>query len=126
MNTASRSPIKDPPLRLPGQSLTEERDRIVVDNLVPPMLAAVLLVVVAGLEWWRYFVPQAPDPWMWTLIAMAGVAWSVWRVFKARPKLKALRQAIDGERTVGHFWNAAFRWMMSSRPGRTEFQRDHS
>ncbi len=103
MTSPSRSPLKDPPLRLPGQSLTEERDRIVEDKLVPPMLAAVLLVVVAGLEWWRYFVPQAPHPWMWTLIAMAGVAWSVWRVFKARPKLKALRQAIDGERTVGQF-----------------------
>ena len=67
------------------------------------MLAAVLLVVIAGLEWWRYFVPHPPHPWMFTLIATAGVAWFVWRVRKTGPKLKALRQGIDGERAVGQF-----------------------
>ena len=103
MSPPSRSPIKAPPLRLPGQSLTEERDRIVEDKLIPPMLGAVLLIVVAGLEWWRYFVPQPPHPWSWTLLAIAGVAWFLWRGFSVRSKLKQLRQAIDGERAVGQF-----------------------
>lgn len=103
MGRLSRSPIKDRPLRLPGQSLAEERDQILEDKLTLPLVAAVLLLVLAGLEWWRYFVPQRPSPWAATFMATVGVAYLVWQVFKYRPRLRQLRQAIDGERAVGQY-----------------------
>jgi len=103
MSEPSRSPIKDKPLRLPGQSLTDERDRILEDKLTLPLIAAVFLLVMAGLEWWRYFVPQKPNPWTVTVMAAVGLAYLVWQVFKYLPRLKQLRQAIDGERAVGQY-----------------------
>ena len=41
MNKPLASPIKDKPLRLPAQSLMEERQRIWDDKLEPWLLAAV-------------------------------------------------------------------------------------
>ncbi len=101
MSSHSRSPIKDAPLRLPGQSLTEERDRLVEDKLLVPMLVVLLLIIMAGLEWWRYFVPQPPHPWILTAFATAGVAWAVWTIRSVLPTLKQLRLGVEGERTVG-------------------------
>ena len=101
MTSRSRSPLKDPPLRLPGQSLVEERERLIEDKLLFPMLVALLLVIMAGLEWWRYLMPQPPHPWLWMAIAAAGLAWCVWRVRRVLPILKQLRQGIEGERSVG-------------------------
>ncbi len=51
---ASRSPLKELPLRLPGQSLEEERRVIVEDSLEPWLLTALLFVVLAAVEWWRF------------------------------------------------------------------------
>ncbi|MHB8495500.1 MAG: nuclease-related domain-containing protein [Casimicrobiaceae bacterium] len=65
------------------------------------MLVALLLIIMAGLEWWRYFVPQLPHPWISTAFAMAGVAWAVWTIRSALPMFKQLRLGIEGERTVG-------------------------
>jgi hypothetical protein len=69
--------------------------------LTLPLIAAVMLVVLAGLEWWRYFVPHPPSPWTATFMATMGVAYLVWQVSRYLPRLKQLRQAIDGERAVG-------------------------
>ena len=90
-------------MRLPGQSLTEERDRIFEDKLVLALIIMVLLLVLAGYEWWRYLYPSRPNPWTATALAVMGVVYFAWQFSKWRPHLKSLRQAIDGERVVGQF-----------------------
>jgi len=103
MSEPSRSPIKDRPLRHPGQSLQEERRRLFEDSIEPWLLLAAFFLVVTGLEWWRYYTRAPYQPLLFTLVALAMAAFAGWRVARLRPKFRALRQGIDGERAVGQY-----------------------
>jgi hypothetical protein len=103
MDKKKVSPIKDKPLRLPAQSLTEEREAIFDDKIQPWLLWATFVVLLAGLEWYRYFLPVSPSPKLLSAIAAVSVAFVAWKIIRLRPKLRHLRQAIEGERVVGQF-----------------------
>lgn len=103
MSQSSRSPIKDKPLRLPGQSLVEERDGLWEKELETWALMAVFFIVLAGWEWFRYFRPLPPQPVLVSGAALLAVAFAVWRFYRLRPRMRALRQAIEGERAVGQY-----------------------
>ncbi len=98
-----RSPLKDKPLRNPGQSLEAQRDDLVYDKLIAPAMAALLILILAGMEWWSYFYPRKPNPTVYTAMALIFVAYAVVRFLRARPALRALRLAIDGEKAVGQY-----------------------
>jgi Nuclease-related domain len=103
MTAPNRSPIKAPPLRLPGQSLTEERALLLEDKVVLPLLLIVLLIAMAGVEWWRFYFPSKPNPLVVTFLAMIGIVFFAWRIYGVRQDIRRLRQGIDGERAVGQF-----------------------
>lgn len=103
MTGPRRSPIRDKPLRLPGQSLSEERDRLFEGKLQQPMLIAALLLVMAGWEWWRYLAPGRPHPWIMTTAALLSIAYLGWQIARVRPRIKQLRLGIEGERVVGQY-----------------------
>lgn len=99
----TRSPIKDKPLRLPGQSVAEQRGRLFEDMIETPLLLALFFVVFAGLEWWRYYSNAKFSPVLFSAAALALVLFAGFRVVRAIPKLRALRQAMEGEQAVGQF-----------------------
>jgi len=99
----SRSPLKDKPLRNPGQSTEEARRKLIEDKFEEPGLMAAFLIALAALEWARYAMNLPPKPWIFTVVAFAGIAYASWRLWRVRPRLRALRQAIDGEKAVGQF-----------------------
>ena len=99
----TRSPIKDKPLRLPGQSLMEERRRLLEDKLETWLLLGAILAAMAALEWWRFIVSTPPSPWLFTLVALVPCCVAVWRLVRLRPALRQLQQGIDGEQAVGQF-----------------------
>ncbi|MGB7543412.1 MAG: nuclease-related domain-containing protein [Burkholderiales bacterium] len=101
MREAKRSPLKDKPLRNPGQSLDEQRHDLALDKIATPLLMVVFLVCLAGLEWWRYYFPQEPSPFLYTFVALLAVGYAAFQIRKVRPKLRALRLGRDGEKTVG-------------------------
>ncbi|MGO9445704.1 MAG: nuclease-related domain-containing protein [Thiobacillaceae bacterium] len=103
MSEPTKSPIKDKPLRLPGQSLEEECRKVFDDKLETPLLLAVFFVVFAFMEWWRYFWKQPPHPIVFTIIAVVMIGYAAWRVWKTRPYVRALKQGIEGEKAVGQF-----------------------
>jgi hypothetical protein len=78
MTGKSRSPIKDKPLRQAGQSLIEERERIFSGKVEPWMLMASFAIVLAILEWYSYFMPRRPLPWMMTAAALAAAGQARW------------------------------------------------
>lgn len=103
MSEPAKSPIKDKPLRHAGQSLEEERRALIDDKLEPYWLLGVFLVVLALLEWWRYARDDKPHPILFSLVALLAVAVGVWRFYRLRPKFRALRQGIEGEKAVGQY-----------------------
>jgi len=94
MRDLTRSPLKDKPLRLPGQSLEEERRALLDDKLETPLLMALFFVIIAALEWWRDFMNMKPEPVVFSLAAAVVVAFTAWRIFRLRPRLRALRLGI--------------------------------
>jgi hypothetical protein len=103
VSEADRSPIKDKPLRLPGQSLEEERRSLLEDKFENWALAAAFLLALACLEWFRYFWPLPPQPWLMTACALAMLGLAARRFRQILPTLKQLRQGIEGEKAVGQF-----------------------
>lgn len=103
-NTAeSRSPLKDAPLRHAGQSLDEEIQRVLEDDVLSYIMAAAIVIMLALHEWWRWFLNFPPQPVAFTVLALGIFAYTVHKVMLAKRKLKRLRLARDGERLVGEF-----------------------
>lgn len=103
MTEDTRSPIKDKPLRLPGQSLEEELDKLFEDKIEMPALFAAMLLVLTLMEWWRYYTEAKPNPILFSVICAAFLSFVAWRIWRVRPKLRALRQGADGEKAVGQY-----------------------
>lgn len=103
MNKKTKSPLKDAPVRLPGQSLDEQRRELVEDRVTIPLLAAMVFGVIAIQEWVRVFVPREPMPWFFTVFFVASAIFFLVRLFRTRPELRHLKQGRDGERAVGQF-----------------------
>lgn len=103
MPDEAKSPLKSAPLRVPGQSLSEQLVDNSYDRIVAPYLFAVFLVCLAGLEWYRYYFNLPPSPWIFTAVAVAGVSWAAWKVRGGMARAKAIRQGRDGERAVAQY-----------------------
>lgn len=99
----TKSPLKDPPLRNPGQSVEEQRDDLLYDKVLAPLLYATMLVFLAGYAWWRYFFPSPAKPYFFSLTAFAGIGYAIFVIARAKPQLAALKQARDGEKFVGQY-----------------------
>ena len=103
MAAKTRSPIKDKPLRWPGQSLMEERRKLFEDKVETWLLLALMFAIVAAIEWWRYYRPLPPLPWLWTLAALVPGLVGGWRLYRLMPVLRRLRLGMEGEQVVGQF-----------------------
>jgi hypothetical protein len=98
-----KSPLKDPPLHNPGQSLEAELQRVMDDEWMPYFIASTVCIVYAALEWLRVYRPSPPIPWGATAIAILVVCFSMIKIIRMRPKIRALRLGMDGEKVVGQF-----------------------
>ena len=103
MSKRTKSPIKNKPLRTPGQSLEEARRKLFEDKVETPFVLALFFVLFAAMEWWRYYLNQPPNPVIFTLVAVGLVAFAAWRFWKTRPQVHAIKQGIEGEKAVGQF-----------------------
>ena len=103
MKRPTKSPLKDPPVRTPGQSIEEHRRKLIDDRVITPLLAAAVFGTIAMQEWLRHFTPRPPMPWIFTALFAATVAFFIYRVFRTRRTLVRLKQARDGERAVGQY-----------------------
>jgi hypothetical protein len=90
-------------LRNPGQSLDEEIQRVIDDQLTGPYIAVVMLWAMAGVEWFGYLRSMPRRPWLFSIVAVIGTIWLVWKALRSRTRVRNLRQGRDGERVVGQF-----------------------
>lgn len=98
-----KSPLKAAPLHNPGQSLDEEIQRLIDDEVGKYAFIIVVTVVLAIMEWWRWYVKLPPSPIIYTALAVAVSPYCVWKLVKARRKLKQLKLGRDGEKAVGQY-----------------------
>jgi hypothetical protein len=98
-----RSPLQFSPLRIPGQSLTDEIDDVSYDGFLSPLLLALVTIVLAGLEWWRYETNLKPSPWTFTVVAFLAAVYAAVRCVRTFRHLRNLKLGRDGERAVAQY-----------------------
>ena len=103
MSKETKSPIKEPPARVPGQSLDERINRLWDSRVLEPLLVAVMLGFLAYMEWLRYFFYLKPLPILYSAMAGAAILWATWKIRRAWKDLDALKLGRTGERAVGQY-----------------------
>lgn len=103
MASDKKSPLKDNPLRNPGQSLDEAIDKTLNDEALGYIVAPIFFIVIAILEWWRWYVKSPYTPWTYTIIVLFVSTFCIIKLFKIRKKIINLRLGRDGERVVGQY-----------------------
>jgi Nuclease-related domain len=103
MTQPTRSPIKDKPLRLPGQSLREERTELLWDKIGFPFFMAAFFLMLSGWEWVAELRQAPRSPWVVTIAALLAALFAAWRFIRLRSRFRDLRQGEEGERAVGQF-----------------------
>lgn len=103
MSKSTKSPIKDKPLRVPGQSLEEARRKLFEDKVETPLMLAIVFIAFAGMEWFRHFMGMPPRPILFTIVAILMVGFAAWRIWRTRPAAHAIKLGIEGEKAVGQY-----------------------
>lgn len=102
-SSETKSPLKDPPLRLAGQSLDEEISRLIDEDAMPYVYGVAIAIAFALMEWGRWYWKVPPAPILYTVIALIATAACYWKFRVTRARLHNLRTGRDGERFVGQF-----------------------
>ena len=98
-----KSPLKDKPLRNPGQSVDDKLHDYVIDKVYSLFMLSIFMIIITLLEWSRWYFESPPSPWLYTSLAVIVAGYSVWKIIKSRRKIKSLKQGRDGEKAVGQY-----------------------
>lgn len=98
MATEKRSPLKDKPLRNPGQSLDDQISDVFYDRLMTLFMMALLLIIMAIMQWLHALNIVPPSPWLYTAAALVAIGYAAIVILRALPTVRALRQGRDGEK----------------------------
>jgi len=103
MTKEKKSPLTAKPLRNPGQSLDEEINKLIDDKGISYAVIVIFPIVLAALEWWRWYKELPYSPWIYTIIALACSSFGFYKLFKLRNQVKNLKLGRDGEKAVGQY-----------------------
>ncbi|MEM6836979.1 MAG: nuclease-related domain-containing protein [Cyanobacteria bacterium P01_C01_bin.120] len=98
-----QSPLKDNPLRNPGQSLDEEINRIIGEEGDIWIATFCFCIALTLCEWWRWYANAQLNPVAMTIAATPFLVLSSLMFLRTRHRVKRLRMARDGEKAVGQF-----------------------
>lgn len=98
---ASKSPLKVRPLRTPGQSLGEALNDLLFGKLFMWFMFGVLAVVLAAMEWLRWYFRAPPQPVILTVFAVVMCGVAIWRIARLVPTVRQLALGYRGEKVVG-------------------------
>jgi hypothetical protein len=97
VKTETKSPLKDQPLRQPGESIRERQWDIVFDDMMVPAFVGLFLCVFAALQWWYCLSKMPPSPYFATILALGAVGYAVYKWRKAQREQRNLRLGREGE-----------------------------
>jgi hypothetical protein len=101
--TKRTSPLKDKPLRNPGQSLDEEMQRVLEEDAYTWLLVLILPPVFTAYEWWRSVLGSPPQPLLLLVFSIPVSGYAFFRLYRSILQIKRLRIARDGEKAVGQY-----------------------
>lgn len=98
-----RSPLKDRALRNPGESVEAARRRLQIDVMGIPLAMTCGALAAATIEviGFAFNIPRAP--FLYGALLAIALGYLVWRVWRIRPQLQALKLAAEGEKAVGQY-----------------------
>ncbi len=95
---------------MPGQSLDDEIQKIIDDELVSNLLFPILLILFSACDWLLWYqVVKLPNPILISALAIVASVYCFFRLIKIRKRVRALRLGRDGERAVGQTLDALIR-----------------
>lgn len=100
LKNKKHSPLKNRPLRSPGQSL-DEKMRDIVYDLISYISMILIFFVVALIEWMDKIFNKPPSPIIWTIVAVIVLAYFIPKIIKLWKKFKNIRLGREGEKIVG-------------------------
>jgi len=103
----TKSPIKNLPVHVPGQSLDRHIQRVWDDKIMEPFTIAFMLCFFAAMEWFKIYLHARPMPKLYTLIALGYLWWAYRKIRKARREVGNLKLGLVGERAVGQYLEEA-------------------
>lgn len=95
-----RSPIQGGRLRLPGDSIRVQLVALAFTDLLPALMAATLLSIMALIEWQASIHHWSRHPALYGAAAALAIALCIWRFMRAHPRIRALQLGRDGEISV--------------------------
>lgn len=98
-----RTPLKQPPLRNPAESLVEQRDVLVNERLVVHFLVAFFLTIICIYLWLVHFEILPLQPGSITIVAVAMMAFTIGNFFRIWHRVRLLNRGIAAEKAVGQF-----------------------
>lgn len=102
-NQNMKSPLKDKPLRNPGESIDNQLNDLLSDEILPYIMISCFMIMLSMMEWHHWYFKATPSPWIYSLFALIAVIYSAVKIFRALKKAKALKQGRDGEKAVGQY-----------------------
>jgi Nuclease-related domain len=100
-----KSPLKDKPLRNPGQSVQQEIEKVYDSEFLEPLVLMVITLCMAFTAWLQYFL-KAPPLVMATISTLFFLGSSLYFLRKFRigkKKISNLKLARDGEKTIAEY-----------------------
>lgn len=94
---------------MPGQSLREQFDAMMDEQMLPWFFVASFSVLFAGMEWLRYYLKSPFSPWIYTILAFVAIGLTVRKFLQISPSAKALTLGRKGEEAVGQYLDEKLR-----------------
>ncbi len=99
----TKSPIKNLPVRLPGQTIWHRINDVLFDRIVFYAMMAYVFVVLAGYEWLKFVFHATHHPWLFTGLAAIAVIVALVKCRPALREVRDLKQGRIGEEAVGQY-----------------------
>ena len=98
-----RSPLKQPPLHNPGESLFEQRFDLMNDQILPYLLTAIMLIILSGYMWAIQLGWMPMQAGAFTVMTIGWCIYTFWKCKKVISQIRLINRGLAAEKAVGQF-----------------------
>jgi hypothetical protein len=102
LKRTKKSPIKDKPLRYPGQSIDDQIDDL-WDSFTSWFFIAAFQILFILWVWMSYYSEKPQNPAYATILGTLISLVAIWKIYTIKQTINRLRMARDGEKVIGQY-----------------------